>query len=65
MCAVLASAGRWHHGTAVNNTLKAKKLLSGKVIPFSEVTTCSKLATSASEGEIRGFPQALLIKQMK
>lgn len=58
MCAVLASAGRRYHGTAVNNTLNAKKLLPDNVIPFSEVTTCSKLATRASEGEIRGFPQA-------
>lgn len=59
---VLASAGCWYHGTAVNNTLNAQKLLSDKVIPFNEITSCSKLATSASEGETRG---KLLIKQMK
>lgn len=52
---VLASAGCWYHGTPVNNTLKAKELLSDEVILFNERTSCSKLATSASEGETRGF----------
>lgn len=65
---VLASAGCWYHGTAANNTLNAKKMFSDKVIPFNEITSCFKLATSASEGELKPqclFPQALLIKQMK
>lgn len=34
------------------------------VIPFIQITTFSKLATSDCDKEIHGFPQAPLIKQM-
>jgi len=34
------------------------------VIPFIQITTFSKLATSDHDEEIHGFPQAPMIKQM-